>query len=115
MGDQEQLTSALSTEGIESIPDRLMREGLQPLAAAFKRAGLPLSIWTAMRHARVGVLVDGQRVRLQAIRLSGRWFTSVAAVRRHVAAIQPREDSANRRILEREAADRYLESVGLGR
>jgi Protein of unknown function (DUF1580) len=55
------------------------------------RAGRPVSPATVWRWVVEGVkLLDGRRVRLEALRLGGRWITSVEALARFAAAQTPR-------------------------
>ncbi|MEM7204103.1 MAG: DUF1580 domain-containing protein [Planctomycetota bacterium] len=92
--------------------ERLMREGLVAATAAAKRAGLRVSVWTLLRWMRRGVRAG----RLEAVKVGGRWYTSAAAMRRFIARGAPppvRLGCAGKQT--DVAAERYLESVGLGR
>lgn len=63
------------------------------LAAAARRlpgtrGGRPLAPTTVWRWTVKGAMsADGRRVRLEACRVGGRWFTSTAAVARFIAAL----------------------------
>lgn len=92
--------------------EQLMEEGLVAATAAARQAGLRVSVWTILRWIRRGVRAG----RLEAVKIGGRWFTSVAAIRRFVgrcgqcagvAAVAASGSS--------KGAERYLSSIGLGR
>src|SRR5258708_3576071 len=53
------------------------------------RGGRPVHPSCALRWVTVGVRVDGQVIRLEAIRLGGRWLTSVEALQRFAEAQTP--------------------------
>jgi hypothetical protein len=58
------------------------------------RESRPVAPSTIFRWIVSGVIVrDGRRVRLEAVRLGGRWLTSVQAIERFVAAQTPALDS----------------------
>jgi hypothetical protein len=98
-----------------------------PLAAATKlvppaRSGKRTHISTLLRWILQGAKApDGKTVRLEAVRLGGRWLTSAEALQRFAEALTPRLGDApvtatrtpgrRRRASERAAAD--LESAGI--
>jgi hypothetical protein len=49
---------------------------------------------------------DGSRVRLEAVRLGGRWFTSREAIQRFAAALTPRVDDEPAPVPRSEGAQR---------
>lgn len=49
------------------------------------KTGLPCSYQTVRNYVLRGVLIGGERVRLEAVRIGGRFFTSAEAVERFVA------------------------------
>src|SRR5262245_51788545 len=54
------------------------------------RQNRPVAPSTVFRWIRFGVLLpDGRRVRLEAIRLGGRWLTSAQAIERFIACQTP--------------------------
>jgi Protein of unknown function (DUF1580) len=58
------------------------------------RNGKHISFPTIWRYVLRGIPgPDGQRVRLEAIRVGGRWVTSVEAVQRFAEALTPRLDA----------------------
>jgi len=82
------LTVDLRSEELLSLPQAARR--FPPF-----RQGRPVNPSTVWRWVFTGVrLPDGRRVRLDAVRLSGRWLTSVEAIERFVAAQTPRLDEA---------------------
>src|SRR5215831_15466946 len=57
------------------------------------RRGRPVTLSCLLRWILSGVpSPDGQRVRLEAVRLGGRWLTSVEALGRFAAALTPTLD-----------------------
>lgn len=69
-----------STEG-ESVVEQLMREGAAPLLEKAREIGLAVSKDRLSEWVR-----DGARgVRLEAVRVGGRWHTSAQALRRFLA------------------------------
>jgi hypothetical protein len=74
----------------------LAQEQSIPLAAACKlvppgRNGVKTHISTLIRWITVGSRSpSGERVRLEACRVGGRWLTSAAALQRFAAALTPR-------------------------
>lgn len=97
----------------KELADLLATEGLFRLGKALRGGGLTdTSLWTGMR-----MCISGE---LEAIKVRGRWMTSIAAVRRMLArqALQSRSATLERgsvRSASKAAAGRYLESLGLGR
>lgn len=92
--------------------DGLVEEGLVSATEAVRSLGLRVSVWSILRWIRHGV----RKRRLEAVKVGGRWFTSVAAVRRFVVA----SDEGGRRqrapgVAPSPATERYLDSIGLGR
>ena len=64
----------------------LSEEGLEPMLSAIRNAGLPdITAWSAQRWVTVGI---GKKpnVKLEAIRCGRRWYSTVPAVRRFIAA-----------------------------
>ena len=108
-----------------SDPLRILREQKITLAQVCERLGAdgqPVHFSTAFREATHGVLTpDGQRVRLETLKLGGRIMSSVEAVERFVAqtngidlaAVEaaPATASGKRRTKELAAIDRELEVV----
>jgi hypothetical protein len=79
----------------ETLPVNIRTEQLLSLPQAARRfppyrQERPVSPSTIWRWISAGVrLPDGRRVKLAAIRLSGRWLTSLEAIERFVAAQTP--------------------------
>ena len=95
----------------------LVEEGLLPLVQAVRESGLQVSVWTALRWTRSSV---GRGPRLESLKVGGRHYTSLTAVRRWIA-LQNRASGdpekaaeAGGRPKNREAVE-YLSRVGLGR
>ena len=95
------------------VASRLAAEGLTAAAEAARRAGVHVSVWTILRWIHRGVRAG----RLEAVKVGGRWFTSVAAVRRFVElGVLPRRRTAPGQASSvGQAAERYLNGIGLGR
>jgi hypothetical protein len=104
----------------------LTRETLLSLAQAARRfppyrAGRPVNPSTIWRWCRQGVKVPGVGVvRLECVRLSGRWLTSVEAISRFVARQTPATDqpmptprTTGQRCKASERATRELEKLGI--
>lgn len=105
----------------------LANEQTISLAAAARmlppgRRGRPVNISTLFRWITDGVrLPDGQRVRLEAIRLGARWLTSIPALERFAARQTPDLDAERpapsrtptARTKASEQARRRLEKVGV--
>jgi hypothetical protein len=112
-----------------SIPDRhdLTRETLLSLAQAARRfpparLGRPVNPSTIWRWCRQDVrLPGGAVVRLECVRVSGRWLTTEEAISRFVAAQTPQDDTEARpapctptqRRRASEQAARELERIGI--
>jgi hypothetical protein len=109
----------------DSIND-LTRETLLSLAQAARRfpparLGRPVNASTIWRWARKGVKVPGVgMVKLECVRLSGRWLTSVEAISRFVARQTPATDqpmptprTTGQRYKASERAARELEKIGI--
>jgi hypothetical protein len=104
----------LTTESILSLRDAAK---LIPPA----RQGRPVSFQCILRWALEGAKApSGERVKLEAVRLGGRWLTSREALQRFAEALTPRSDSPTspprtlrqrRRAAER--AERELEKLGI--
>jgi hypothetical protein len=84
------------------------------------RCGKPVTISCVFRWIVDGVLgPDGQRVRLEAVRVGGRWLTSVAALERFALAQTPQFKDAGQvrtpgqRQRASERAARELKKVGI--
>src|SRR5262249_58033800 len=59
------------------------------------RRGRPVTLSCVLRWVLGGVrAAEGGRIRLEAARLSGRWLTTAAAIRRFLAAQTPRLDDS---------------------
>lgn len=77
------------------VPINLQNESLLGLAEAARRLpsfrrGRPVNPATIFRWIHDGIrLPDGRIVRLEAVRLGGRWITSVEAMQRFAAAQTP--------------------------
>lgn len=101
-----------------SLIDTLTSEGLFPATRKAREVNRHPS-WL-LRCILCGVkLADGQRLRLEAIRVGGTWFTSEAAWRRFLEAQQPAESqerptlrSPAERQRASEAAERELVAAG---
>ena len=105
----------------------LTRETLLSLAQAARRfpparLGRPVNSSTVWRWARKGAKVPGVGiVRLECVRVSGRWLTSEEAISRFVAAQTPQGDSDARpvprtptqRQRASERAARELDRIGI--
>lgn len=105
----------------------LTRETLLSLAQAARRfpsyrAGRPVNPSTIWRWCRQGVRVPGVGVvRLECVRVSGRWLTSEEAISRFVAAQTPPADAEARptprtppqRRKASERAARELDRIGI--
>jgi hypothetical protein len=105
----------------------LTRETLLSLAQAARRfpsarLGRPVNASTIWRWARKGVKVSGVGVvRLECVRVSGRWLTSEEAISRFVAVQTPREEAEARptprtpteRRRAAEQAGRQLDKIGI--
>ena len=106
----------------------LLREQVYPFAKAAQfvppaRNGRKTHISTLLRWATKGAKApDGTVVRLEALRLGGRWVTSREAIQRFAAALTPRPDvtgdaprtrtaASRQRASERAAAE--LDGLGL--
>ena len=82
----------------------LTTESPVPLAAAAKwvppaRTGRRTHISTLLRWIFAGATApDGSRVRLEAVRLGGRWMTSRAALQRFALALTPRLEGDERTV-----------------
>jgi hypothetical protein len=104
----------------------LLAEPLVPLKQAAKlvpagRGGRPTHFSTVLRWVLTGVQgPSGERVRLEAVRLGGRWLTSREALQRFAERLTPgvskespeaRSPSARRRAVER--AENELRRIGI--
>lgn len=98
---------------MDSTSSLLVSEGLLSATAAVRSLGIHVSVWSILRWIRRGV----RQRKLEAVRVGGRWFTSVAAVKRFLAASSQRPSSSPRpeNHTTSPATDRYLDSIGLGR
>ena len=71
-----------------STAAELMAEGLIGMGEAARlfpgADGRPTSRWSVARWVGAGVTVRGERIRLEGVRVGGRWFTTAAAVARFV-------------------------------
>lgn len=106
----------------------LKNESPISLAAAARllppaRKGRPVSVSCIYRWLSEGIVApNGERVRLEAMRLGGRWLTSVAALERFARAQTPRYGDADDKPVMRttvarnraaERASRELERIGV--
>ena len=114
MGKQKNVSAPESRrEAAEALVDRLTPEGLDDLAGPLRDGGLgSISIWKGMRLCLSG--------KLEAIKVEGRWMTSVAAVRRYLAAraLETVARTSQRKSpvgAGKAASAHYLDSIGLGR
>jgi hypothetical protein len=58
------------------------------------RCGRPVTLSCLLRWVKLGAKApDGSRVRLDAVRLGGRWVTSREAIQRFAEALTPRLDA----------------------
>jgi Protein of unknown function (DUF1580) len=93
-----------------TVVDRLFDEGLLSVVEAARAENIQISAKTAIRWCLAGV----RGARLEALKVGGAWRTSRAAIRRFVAASQPRPTAATQ-VMTAEAAERVLAAHGLGR
>jgi hypothetical protein len=85
------------------------------------RRGRPVHLSCILRWITKGSLApDGRRVRLEAVRIGGRWITSHEALTRFAEALTPRFDepepaprSSSKRQAASERAARSLEAMGI--
>jgi hypothetical protein len=86
------------------------------------RRGAPVSLACVLRWVLDGSRApDGTKVRLEAVRLGGRWITSVAALARFAAALTPmasdkqvlRPRTPRQRRRAEEQAERELKKLGI--
>jgi Protein of unknown function (DUF1580) len=110
-----------------TVPASLTSETLLSLTQAARRLppgrrGRPVSISCVLRWLLDGVPgPDGRRIRLEAVRLGGRWVTSAEAIQRFAEALTPqlgdvspdrlRPPASRRRQSERAA--KALEEMGM--
>jgi hypothetical protein len=84
---------------MSASPSRLLYETLIALCEAARRlppgrGGRPVSFSCVLRWITHGIPgADGQRVKLEAIRVGGRWLTSEEALARWAERLTPRLDS----------------------
>jgi hypothetical protein len=95
-----------------------LRDAAKLLPSA--RSGKPVTFQCILRWALTGSLApDGERVKLEAVRLGNRWVTSKEALQRFVIALTPPEKKALKRRTPRqvktacEKASRELEKLGV--
>jgi hypothetical protein len=105
----------------------IVNEATMPLSHAGRllppyRYGRPVSLSCVLRWVLDGVkLPDGRRVRLEAIRLGGRWLTSREALQRFAEAQTPNPDLSTQELprtqtSRRRASDRAakeLDRIGI--
>ena len=94
--------------------DRLIGEGLEPVSRALASCGVHVSCWTSLRWIKRGV----GGLRLEGVKVAGRWLTSTDAVKRFVGADQvecPTKEEAKKTERTALATERYLDDLGLGR
>jgi hypothetical protein len=86
------------------------------------RAHHKTHVSTVVRWITKGALApDGQRVRLQAARIGGRWITSVEALERFIHALTPaaksadtpRQPTSRQQASRQQAVDRQLDALGI--
>src|SRR5262245_23079114 len=76
------------------------------------RSGRPVSLGCLLRWVLSGVrLPDGATVRLEAVRLGGRWLTSVEALQRFADRQTPRLEGEQESPRQRSASKRALDRV----
>jgi hypothetical protein len=84
---------------MNAVVSQLMSESLIGLNAAARRlppgrCGKPVTFSCVLRWVQQGVPgPDGERVKLEAVRLGGRWLTSLEALARFAARLTPRLDT----------------------
>lgn len=93
---------ATATPPLDTIPaditDEILAGGGLSLAQAARRfppyrGDRPVNPSTVFRWITVGIrFADGQRIRLDAVRLGGRWLTSGQALARFMAAQTPQAE-----------------------
>jgi hypothetical protein len=112
---------------VSDIPHTLIDEQLLSLPQAARRLppgrrNRPVSLSCVLRWVLDGVPgPGGQRVRLEGVRVGGRWLTSVEALARFAAALTPRLDddpapaprTPKQRQRESERAGKKLDAVGI--
>jgi hypothetical protein len=102
----------------------LTQETLLTLAQAARlfppaRRGRPVNSSTLWRWCRRGVRIEGGTVRLECVRISGRWLTSREAISRFVARQTPsalpapRLRTPGQRQRASERAERELQKLGI--
>lgn len=113
--DTSELSINIRAEELLSLPQAARR-------FPSYRLGRPVNPATIWRWVTAGVkLPGGRRVKLGAVRLSGRWLTSVEAIERFIAAQTPRLDDTTsprprteaKRRKASERAGKELESMGI--
>jgi hypothetical protein len=84
------------------------------------RQDRPVTLSCLLRWITTGVIAyDGQRVRLEAARLAGKWITTPGAILRFIRAQTPnaeevpRTATPSRRLRAAERAGRHLEKLGV--
>jgi len=89
----------IQTAPLSGLPVDIRSEQLLSLPQAARRfppyrQDRPVNPSTLWRWISAGVkLPDGHRIKLGAVRLSGRWLTSVEAIERFIAAQTPNPDN----------------------
>jgi hypothetical protein len=84
---------------MRTTPSRLLGETLIGLCEAARRlppgrGGRPVSFSAVLRWITDGISgPDGQRIRLEGVRVGGRWLTSEEALARWAERLTPRLDS----------------------
>jgi hypothetical protein len=108
-------------------PARLLTENLLSLYEAARRfpparGGRPVSFSCVLRWVTDGIPgPDGERVKLEAVRVGGRWLTTEEALARWAERLTPPLDVENappprspaRRRRESERAERQLNNLGI--
>jgi hypothetical protein len=98
----------------ESLTNRLLDEGVMLVVKAADAEGIRITAKTAIRWCLSGV----RGIRLESLKIGGQRSTSRAALRRFIAATQPKPQgsAANTTLhLDAQAADRILRAHGLHR
>jgi hypothetical protein len=99
----------------------ILNENTLSLSQAAKRLpagrnGAPVSLACVLRWVLDGARApDGQKVRLEAVRIGGRWITSIEALARFAEALTPRtaDGPAPTRTPRQQRAEKELEQLGI--
>lgn len=92
------------------LAERLLKEGVLPLMAAARAAGLHGNVCPSLKTFMRAAISR----KLEAVKVGGRWLTSPNAIVRWVHRSQARRDAIGGSI-DSESANRILSAYGLGR